>query len=361
MKEYKKKILMVSETMGSGVFVYLYQLCNAIVDYFDVYLAYSPHRIETPSNFKDYFDSRIHLIEYDNLGKDSIFNICSDFKAIRELREIEKQISPDIIHLHSSIAGGIGRLAFAGKNKTILYTPHGYSYVVMESGIKCTVFKILEKLLGRFTTLTIACCESEEKEARKFCKKVTHIETGINLKELSETIAGVQPEKNKKFTVYTLGRVCNQKNPKLFNDIAKNLPNLRFLWIGGGDKESMLTSSNIEITGWLPREEALAKAMGADAFLLCSIGEGLPVSLLENMYLKKLSIVSNVIGNKSVIHNNVNGYVCDNLKDYIKCIDKISKSHDVELNMIQNAYDDIISIYNINIMTQKYIDLYSSF
>ena len=48
MKEHKKKILMVSETMGSGVFVYLYQLCNAIVDFFDVYLAYSPHRIETP-------------------------------------------------------------------------------------------------------------------------------------------------------------------------------------------------------------------------------------------------------------------------------------------------------------------------
>ncbi len=29
-------------------------------------------------------------------------------KVIRELRAIEKKIHPDIIHLHSSIAGGIG-------------------------------------------------------------------------------------------------------------------------------------------------------------------------------------------------------------------------------------------------------------
>lgn len=37
----KKKILMVCEAFGGGVFTYVSQLCNDMVDEFDIYLAYS--------------------------------------------------------------------------------------------------------------------------------------------------------------------------------------------------------------------------------------------------------------------------------------------------------------------------------
>lgn len=37
----KKRILMVCEAFGGGVFTYVSQLCNDMVDEFDVYLAYS--------------------------------------------------------------------------------------------------------------------------------------------------------------------------------------------------------------------------------------------------------------------------------------------------------------------------------
>ena len=39
-----------------------------------------------------------------------------------------------------------------------------------------------------------------------------------------------------------------------------------------------------------------------DVFLLPSRWEGLPISLLESMYMKKICVVSNVIGNRDVIH-----------------------------------------------------------
>lgn len=59
-------------------------------------------------------------------------------------------------------------------------------------------------------------------------------------------------------------------------------------------------------------KEALAMAKGADAFILCSLGEAIAMSLIENMYIKKLILVSSTMGNKSVINDGVNGYVCDN-------------------------------------------------
>ena len=45
----------------------------------------------------------MHLIEVKNFG--NLKNIFSNIRVINELRQIEKEVEPDIIHLHSSIAG----------------------------------------------------------------------------------------------------------------------------------------------------------------------------------------------------------------------------------------------------------------
>ena len=84
-----------------------------------------------------------------------------------------------------------------------------------------------------------------------------------------------------------------------------------------------MTAPNIEITGWKPRKEALAMAKGADAFILCSLGEAIAMSLIENMYIKKLVFVSNSMGNKSVIIDGVNGYVCNSAEEYAEKLSKL--------------------------------------
>ncbi len=47
----KRKILMVCEAFGGGVFAYVSQLCNDMCDEFDVYLAYAL-RPQTPKNYQ---------------------------------------------------------------------------------------------------------------------------------------------------------------------------------------------------------------------------------------------------------------------------------------------------------------------
>lgn len=350
MKVKMKKIMMVCEAFGGGVFTYVSQLCNDMCDYFDVYLVYSI-RPQTPKNYKEFLNSKIKLIEIKEFG-----NKKKIYKTIRQLKEIERKIRPDIIHLHSSIAGGIGRIAFNGKNNVVLYTPHGYAHVLMGRGIKSQIYKLLEKILGKSNAITLTCCESEDQEAKKLSKRTAYIETGINLEELSKDLDEINVNTNKKFTVFTLGRICAQKQPKLFNDIAKLVPEVDFVWIGNGELEGLLDAPNITITGWKPRKEALTIAKNADVFVLCSLGEAIAMSLIENMYIKKLCLVSDTMGNKSVIKNGYNGYLCNDAEEYAKRIkESIEKFPN---HLTENAYNDVVCIYNTKEMKRKFIEYY---
>lgn len=350
-----KKILMVCEAFGGGVFTYVSQLCNDMASEFDVYLAYSL-RSQTPKDYKKYLNPRIHLIQVKSWNGQSISNIGNDINIIKELRSIEREIQPEIIHLHSSIAGGFGRLAFNGKKNMVIYTPHGYAHILMGSGKKSKVYKFIEWALGKRNCMTLTCCKSEDEVARTLCKKTAYIETGVNLKDFDEVLNGIDSIKNEKFTVFALGRACIQKQPALFNRIAQLVPEAQFIWIGNGELENELT--DCKVTGWKPRKEALAMAKGADAFILCSLGEAIAMSLIENMYLKKLVLVSNAMGNKSVIQNGVNGYVCVTAEEYAERIKDAIKEFPKELP--QKAHQDVLITYNTEIMKRKFVTFYNS-
>lgn len=350
----RRKILMVCEAFGGGVFTYVTQLCNDMVDNFDVYLAYSL-RPQAPKNYKEFLDPKVHLIQMTKPGVKGLTNIANDIAAIRELRQIEESVKPDIIHLHSSIAGGLGRLAYGDRRNTVIYTPHGYAHILMGPGRKSNLYRIAEKILGN-RAITLTCCESEDEEARKFSKRTAYIETGVNIADLSASLDNIEPIKNERFTVFTLGRACVQKQPQLFNRIAELVPEARFIWIGNGELENELTASNLEVTGWKPRKEALAMAKGADVFILCSLGEAIAMSLIENMYIKKLILVSNTMGNRSVIQDGVNGYVCNTAEEYAMHIKE--SIHRFPSELPERAYQDVLNTYNSGIMRDKYIAFY---
>lgn len=91
----KKKILMVCEAFGGGVFTYVSQLCNDMVDDFEVYLAYSL-RPQTPKNYKEFLNQKVHLIKMKHVGVNGLINLKSDIAAIKELRQIEKNVKRNV-------------------------------------------------------------------------------------------------------------------------------------------------------------------------------------------------------------------------------------------------------------------------
>lgn len=348
----KKKILFVVEAFGGGIFTYIVDLANELIKDFDVYIAYSV-RPQTPHDFQEYFNKKVNLIEVKSFTRE--INPIKDLKAVIEIKKIAEGIKPDIIHLHSSKAGVIGRIAFNGNHIPLYYTPHGYSFLMKNySNIKRTVFKGIEKVMSLRKCTTISCSLGEHKETLTITDNALYVNNGVNIEKLNALIENVEVKEHP-FTVFTLGRICYQKNPILFNQIAEAMPDTKFIWIGDGELRDELKSENIEVTGWVERKEALIRSANADVFLLTSLWEGLPISLLESMYMKKLCVVSDVIGNHDVISNGINGYVCRNVHEYVKAINSVDTKE-----IINNAFDCIIDQYNTAEMVNQYNKIYNS-
>lgn len=347
----KKKLLFIVEAMGGGVFTYIVDLANELSLHYEMYVAYGL-RNQTPRNYKDYFNKNVHLIKVENFTRE--INLKKDIKAFLEIKRIAKNIQPDIIHLHSSKSGVLGRFAFNGKKVPLYYTPHGYSFLMQSyNEKKRKAFKFIESICAKRNCTTISCSKGEHLETLKLTRKAKYVNNGINVKKLQNLLDSIPKEKNKEKTVFTLGRISYQKNPELFNEIAKKLPNIRFIWIGDGELRDKLEAGNITITGWLDRASALKTAMNADVFILTSLWEGLPISLLEAMYMKKMCVVSDVIGNHDVISNKSNGYVCKTVDQFVNAINEYPNDYAIE-----NAYKDILEVYNTKVMAKKYIDIY---
>ena len=354
--EKKKKIVHVVEAFGGGVYNFLVDLLNNTIDEFDITVIYAL-RPQTPDNFINDFDKRIKFIHSKYMTRSIGLN---DLKAFFEIKKLLKSESPDIVHCHSSKAGLLTRLAINTKKIKTFYTPHGYSFLMEDSSkLKRLIYRSIEKIGTLNHSIIVACSKGEYEESLKLTKRATYVSNGVNLEKLKKYIPDkIKQINTKNLTFVTTGRVSYQKNPELFNKIAEYFPQIKFIWVGTGDLENKLTSKNIEITGWKNRDELMEILNKSDVFILPSLWEGLPISLLEAMALKKPCIVSNVIGNRDVISNENNGFVCNNLNEFIEVIKNIQDNKYNLEKISENAFNDVKNIYNTDVMCKKYCNIY---
>lgn len=239
----------------------------------------------------------------------------------------------------------------------MLYSPHAYSFLMMNCGsFKRNIYRWIEKISDKKRCLTVTDIEGEFEASKKVTKNAICISNGIDPSEMDGIICQAEKLKTnrRRPTVCMLGKVVHQKNPELFNNIAKELPDIDFVWIGAGPLEEKLDSPNVETTGWLTRVQATARIMESDIFLFPSAWESLSIALLEVMYIGKPCVVSRVDGNKDVIQSNYNGYVCDTKEEYLHAISNLLENKEIAERYGRQARQDILEKYNVNVMEQEY-------
>lgn len=356
----KIKILYIVEAFGGGVFTVLNDLINGLSNEYEVVIAYSL-RSQTPRNFKEFFDKNVKFIEVKNFTRS--INPQRDIKALKEIRKIVKEEKPDIVHLHSSKAGILGRLAVNGNKIKMFYNPHGFSFLKQDdSKLKRKIYWLIEKVTAMFNKkcIIVGCSMGEYEEAKKLNKNSICIKNGIDIEKLEEETKELKEKEinYNNIKICTVGRIGYQKNPEMFNKIAEHFLGIQFTWIGDGELKDKLTSTNISITGWKQRKDVLQILNNSDIFILTSLWEGLPISLLEAMYMKKICIVSDVIGNRDVIINGKNGLIADNLESFVKNIQNIIDEKINVQEVANRGNNDILNEYNIKVMEKKYKNLY---
>lgn len=349
------KIVHVVECFAGGVFSFLSNLINEL-DEEEHIIIYGTNRDDTPNDFKEKFPPNTKFIPWKNASRSLKF--LKDLKALWELYIILKKIDNiDIIHLHSSKAGFLGRIVsfLLGKSKKTIYTPHAISFLRLDvSPKKREFFILMEKFANFFGGKIVACSQSEKKAIEEQgIKNVTFINNGIKSLQIEKKV-----NTSDKLTIISVGRLSIQKNPRLFNDIALEFidnPNVKFIWCGDGELKSELTSSNIKCTGWIERKELENYLINADIYLSTSLWEGLPLSVLEAMSIGLPVILSNCIGNRDLVKDN--GFLYNNKNELVDIIKIISNKDNI--NKMGNASICIYkNFFQIEDMSKAYKKIY---
>ena len=318
----KLKIVHLVEALGGGVYTYFVNLTHVLANdsRFELTVIYSDKREQIdPTRVAQDFHPDTNLIV---LPMQREIDLKEDFKAFISISKVLKNLSPDILHVHSSKAGILGRFAYLfirRRNTQLYYTPHGFSFLRKDvSKIKRFAFYAIEFVSQKICGGTIVACGDTELDYSKKIGPSVLVRNGINHQEITSPSLVKNTEINK---IGILGRTTAQRDPQLFNQLAINNPEIEFVWIGDGELRHLLTAANITITGWFrENQKGIALLEQLDVYLQTSLWEGLPIAVLEASSREIPVIATNIIGNKDIIKSGQTGYLFQNAEEFQECL-----------------------------------------
>lgn len=259
----------------------------------------------------------IYTFSIDTLNRDISFK--NDFRSFKEIFSIIKNKKPDIIHLHSPKACGLG--ALAGRLlriRKIISTIHGWSFNEQRPLYQKIAIMFSSWITMILSHKTILLSERDYKQASMFPlvkEKLSLIHLGIKpitfisvdgAKQAIAKIIGISlVDFQKKNVVVTIAELHKNKGLKYLikavPSVIEQNPNTIFVIIGEGEDRGSLTKtiedSNLQnhifLIGHLENASEYLKAF--NVFVLPSIKEGLPYVILESA-MASLAVVATTVG-----------------------------------------------------------------
>ncbi|MFH1551665.1 MAG: glycosyltransferase [bacterium] len=325
----KKSILfIITKSVLGGANKYVYDLSIGLSNEFEIYIAGGGKGKFAQEIIK----SNIPYFSVKNFQKN--VNIFKDFLAIFEIYNLLCRLKPDIIHINSSKAGGIAGFAgftyklFTKQKPLLIFTAHGWAFAEHRPKSQIFLIKLFSKLTCLFYDKIICVSEYDYKIALENkiapSNKLITIHNGIDSKSInflskeqaqkkllgktSSLIIGTIAELTKnKGILYLLQAIVYIKE-------NKNAPDFDTILIAGGenpDKDKVQSFikqhhlKNIYLFESINNASSYLKAF--DIFVLPSIKEGLPYTILEAMTAQLPIISANVGGIPEIlISKNIN-------------------------------------------------------
>lgn len=329
MTENKRKILyIVTQTEWGGAQKYVFDLATNLTDEFDVTIAAGADGAS-----RDLLDklanAKIKNFTFKHLKRD--INLWHDFLSVLEIAKFLRQNNFDIIHLNSTKAGVIGAVAntlnrfftlFRMTNK-IIYTAHGWAYLEPLPFYKRWLYLTMEKLAARLRDHTIVLSEKEKQIALQYgtakLNATSVISNGIDLNNLQ--FLSKQEARQKlnlpvdKFIIGAIANLYKTKGLEYLIEAAKQFTNVHIAIIGEGAERKNLQSkiknlkleNNVFLIGSVPNAYQYLPAF--DIFVLPSIKEGFPYTLLEAMAAGLPIVATDVGAVPEIIENQKTGLI----------------------------------------------------
>jgi len=218
---------------------------------------------------------------------------AADLRHVRALRRLLPHV--DLVVLHSSKAGAVGRLALGSlpraSRPTCVFYPHAWSWYT--AGPAGNVYRRFERLAARWADRIVAVSEPELRDGRRglprsASAKLRLIENGVDVERFVPS-GLVAPRPPGPFIV-CVGRLCEQKGQDLAIEALQMLgmEEVTLCLVGDGPDRSRLEHlvDDLEMERWVRFEAAQDPRpfyRSADVVLVPSRWDGMPLVLLEAM------------------------------------------------------------------------------
>jgi glycosyltransferase involved in cell wall biosynthesis len=308
-------------------------------------------------------------------------NIVFDIAAYVRLISYFEKNKIDIVHTHSSKAGLLGRLAAAtaGNKPLIAHTIHGFPFHKYQNPAMHMAYILLERFAALFTDKLVAVGADTAQYGLKngvgIHEKYAIIRAAVDLEKFrsagfnGKTAARFLKSRGLKsgvFTVAMIGNLKKQKNPMAFVKIAKSAlakePDMQFIFAGDGplreDVEVAVIKNKLQgkviFIGWCNEPETLLAA--SDAYLLTSLWEGLPCTLVQAASAGLPAVASYIDGNKEFVNLTGCGVLFEPF-DYSGAAEKLI---DIKGKKLKFRYDkNILKQFGFKLMLAQYDALFT--
>lgn len=317
------------------------------------------------SFFKSQLSPKINYINLDSLKGINIKLFISIYKLIIKIK-------PDVVHFHLNTILYLYIPAFFFRSKiNFIHTLHSVTsktigfkwqksinkYFYQNNLIKPVVISKnnLDTYIEFYNNNNVTLIENgvakptKSKEFNKVQKEISKLKEKESEKILIH-IGGYLEAKNQRMLVKVLNRLINENRKVILIVIGK--------YFDSEEAKELIKNSNKRIFYLGTKSNVSDYLLNSDVFVLSSLWEGLPISLLEALSCGVVPVCTPAGGIPEVIKNKTIGFVSHDFseeeyyKSLIKCLDNIDS---FEKTTLINYF---IGNFSIDTCANKYMKLY---
>jgi glycosyltransferase involved in cell wall biosynthesis len=235
--------------------------------------------------------------------------------CVRQIADYARSWRADVIHVHSAVAGVVGRIAGRLSSIPVVYTVHGFAFKPEVAVPRRLCAFAAERLLAPLNTHTICVSPAELELARRRlaipAERVSVISNGI-----SDSPLRADPSREP-VTIIMVARMAVQKRHDLLLEAlrvlrARGIDPPRTLLAGDGPLMPALRqaamASDLSCVNFCGNMSNISATLAqSQLFVLLSNHEGQPISIIEAMRAGLPVVASDIPGIRAQVTDGVEG------------------------------------------------------
>ncbi len=292
----------------------------------------------------------------------------NEIRALFELRRQLRALAPDLVSTHTAKAGVLGRIAAASLRLPVMFTAHGWTFTDGISRLKATVWRTIEQMVGRLAGRIVTVSEFDRRlalQARIAAPdRIIAIHNGMP-DVGPELIADAGSEAPKLVMVARFEEQKDHRTLLLALATLKAKPWSLSL-VGGGPLEAPMKAlcaeldlqDRVEFLG--PRSDVAQLLANAQVFVLCTLWEGLPRSIIEAMRAGLPVMATDVAGIPELVEVGATGLLCrsQNVEDAANKLSLLIESSQLRAEMGQRARQRYVEGFQFEQMLARTLQVY---